>query len=172
VTHIQANYKRGISCDLLGQGNLNDMGQEFKFKEDTRLVFRKEGNIFGQIHIIKGSAENGQPRGHRRIFVLLINGKKRLYRPGEMINIGKNDRLRLIGSFGDGDSHTALKLNLKGWVPAGPGGNSGDDRGYDIIPQQEQFIQKYSRDQKGKIYPIVAVDKQGKQLGQIWIKFI
>jgi hypothetical protein len=172
VTHIKANYKRGISCDLLGQGNLNDLGQEFKFKDDTRLVFRKEGNIFGQIHLIKGNTENGQPLGHRRIFVLLINGKKRLYRPREMINIDKNDRLKLIGSFGDGDSHTALKLNLKGWVPAGSGGNSGDDRGYEIIPQQEQFIQKYSRDQKGKIYPIVAVDREGKQLGQIWIKLI
>ncbi len=170
VTHIKANYKRGISCDLLGQGNLNDLGQEFKFKDNTRLVFRKEGNIFGQIQLIQGSAESGPPLGQRRIFVLLVNGKKRLYQPEEVINIGKNDRLMLIGSFGDGDNHAALKLNLKGWVPAGSRGNSGDDRGYEIIPQQEKFIQKYSRDQKGEIYPVVAVDKQGQQLGQIWIK--
>lgn len=173
VTRVQANYDRGISCDLLGLGNLNDLGQTFKIKESTQLVFRKEENIFGQIHLIEGSEDSVQTKRPSRIFVLLINGKKRLYQPGDVVNIGKTDRLMLIGSFGDGDSHTALKLNLKGWVPDGRGGgNSGDDRGYEIIPQQEEFIQKYSRDNAGKLYPVVAVDKQGQQLGQIWIKLM
>ncbi len=169
VTRVHSNYDRGISCDLLGQGNLNDLGESFKLKGSTRLVFRKEGEVFGRIHL--SSQKVGSVKtGDHRVFMISLNGKKQVHFPDEVISVSGSDRLTLISSFGDGSNSESPKLNFKGWVPAKGGGNSGDDRGYEIIPLKEQFIRKYSKHRKGKIYPVVAVNREGQQLGRIWIK--
>ncbi|MCP3665057.1 MAG: hypothetical protein GY696_21595 [Gammaproteobacteria bacterium] len=169
VTRIHSNYDRGISCDLLGQGNLNDLGEPFNLKGSTRLVFRKEGEIFGHIHL-RNQKDGSEKTDSHRIFMISINGKKQVHFSDEVISVNGSDRLKLISSFDDGSNSELPTLNFKGWVPAKGGGNSGDDRGYEIIPLKEQFIRKYSKHRKGRLYPVVAVNREGQQLGRIWIK--
>ena len=51
VRHVETNYKRGITCSVLGFGNLNDIGKGFIITDSTKIVFRKEAEKFAEIFI-------------------------------------------------------------------------------------------------------------------------
>ncbi|MGD9125476.1 MAG: M14/M99 family metallopeptidase, partial [Desulfarculaceae bacterium] len=42
VLHIEANYERGLTCDFIGLGSVNDLRQSFSIKKPTKLVVRKD----------------------------------------------------------------------------------------------------------------------------------
>ncbi len=52
VLHIEANYERGLSCDLLGQGTVNDYRQEMTITGATSLIVRKDNQRkANQVHV-------------------------------------------------------------------------------------------------------------------------
>ncbi|MBW1700520.1 MAG: hypothetical protein JRJ50_00120 [Deltaproteobacteria bacterium] len=42
VSHIEANYERGLSLDILGYGDLNDFRKNIVITRNTRLIVRKD----------------------------------------------------------------------------------------------------------------------------------
>ena len=165
VTHVEANYDRGISCDVVGYAGLNDRAKSVTVKADTRIVFRKDDRTMATVPV----RLNGHHESKHRVFLVAVNGEKRAFLEGATVRVSPDDRLRLIKSFGDGDNGKPVKLNFKGWVPPQVDYNDGDDRGYEIRMNGRLWT-KYSREGKGRVFPVVAVNGQDQELGRLWVR--
>ena len=52
VTEIIANHKRGLTCDIVNFGNLNDLNKDFQVEKNTKIIFRKDHIVMGHINIV------------------------------------------------------------------------------------------------------------------------
>ncbi|MGA1845770.1 M14/M99 family metallopeptidase [Deferribacter abyssi] len=151
VIHIESNYKRGLSCDVLGVNGLNDMGIPVKITKDTEIIFRKDNKVMGRIFIKISKSLDEQ----NWVFIVEINGKKRAVMNGEKIVLKKGDVIKLLKVFSEGVVGDNIKINFKGFVPSNVVNNTGDDRGYKIIIDSN-FMKKYSLYKDKEVYPVVA----------------
>ncbi|HKL78442.1 MAG TPA: M14/M99 family metallopeptidase [Gammaproteobacteria bacterium] len=166
VTHLEANYERGVSCDVAGYAGLNDLGTTVEIQGDSRIVFRKDGRTMANIPV-RLNGHHGE--SNHRVFLVAVNGKPQAHLEGGTVNVAPDDRLKLLKTFGDWRNETDPKLNFKGWVPPDSEYNNGDDRGY-AIPMNGDLWAKYSRNGAGRVFPVVAVDGEERELGRLWVR--
>lgn len=154
VTHIEANYDRGVSCDILGYGDLNDYRKKkIELKSDTVIVFRKDNKKMGSI-ILRTKKNNGN--GHYFVFVIKHNGQKKLVLSGDTYKVKIGDTVELVSGFSEASCGNQYPINLKGYVPPKVTSNSGDDRGFVIPFRPESFMSKYSKGNDKRTYPVVV----------------
>lgn len=183
VIHIEANYDRGLSCDIIGMGDLNDYNKKVTVSGESSIIFRRDNKKMGEVRIVgrsrqaaphaaavQPSAEDPArpvPSRDRVVFYMKINGVDRPVESGGTVKLKKTDVIEFIkaegGSFGSPD----IPVNVKGWVPHAPV-NVGDDRGYEIR-MDNGFIRRYSRDGKGTAYPVIAGNSRN-EIGAIWLE--
>lgn len=161
ITHIESNYDRGISADVLGYGDLNDYRKKIELKNDSVIVFRKDNEKMGYINL-KTKKTNGN--GHYFVFVVKRNGKKELVLSGTTMNVKIGDEVELVSAFSDASCGNEYPINVKGYVPPKVIRNNGDDRGYVIPMRKDSFMRKYSEGSDGLTYPVV-VNHNGVELG-------
>lgn len=154
VSHIESNYKRGLSCDVERFNGLNDLNVPFTIDEDKEIIFRKDNVVIGKA-ILKVAHKTLVPNYY--VFIVEINNKKRSVLNGETVYLKKGDTLKLLKVFNDTDNYKDIKINFKGYVPEGVFYNDGDDRGYEINIDSN-FMKKYSVKSNKEVYPVVAVD--------------
>lgn len=164
VSHIEANYSRGLSCDFEGINGLNDKNIPVEINKNTSVIFRKDSEEIGKINIII----DGNVKGENRVFIVKVNGKKKAVINGDTLEVKKGDTIELIKFFSELINHDP-EINFKGWVPKGIAYNNGDDRGYDIIIDSA-FMNKYSKYGEGKIFPVVAGGSSKNILGTFYVK--
>jgi hypothetical protein len=51
IRHVDSNYTRGINADILGLGNLNDIGKTFVIKKDTKIIVKKDSYVITEIPV-------------------------------------------------------------------------------------------------------------------------
>lgn len=51
VTEIFANHKRGLTCDIMDFGNLNDIDKEYTVTKNNKIIFRKDNIVMGEVKI-------------------------------------------------------------------------------------------------------------------------
>ncbi|HKJ88263.1 MAG TPA: M14/M99 family metallopeptidase, partial [Gammaproteobacteria bacterium] len=110
VTHVEANYQRGVSVNVAGYAGLNDLGKAVKIRGETRILLRKDNNPMATIPV----RLNGHHEAQHRVFLLEINGKERVFLDGSTVDLDPGDRLRLVETFGDSLNDREIKLNFKG----------------------------------------------------------
>ena len=166
VTHMEANYERGVSSDVVGYAGLNDLGTTVEVQGESRIVFRKDGRTMATIPM-RLNGHHGS--SGNRVFLVAVNGEKRALLSGSTLRVEREDRLKLIKTFGDWHNEADPKLNFKGWVPSESDFNTGDDRGY-RIPLDSNLWAKYSREGAGRVFPVVAIDDEDRELGRLWVR--
>lgn len=166
VTHVEANYDRGVSCDVAGYGGLNDLGKPIRINGSTRIVVRKDDRKVATIPV----RLNGHHSTEHRVLLARVDGEKRVVPDGGTLQVDRDASLKLIESFGDGRNEKLPKLNFKGWVPREKGYNDGDDRGYTIPMNGGRLWQKYSRNGQGRMFPVVATNGEDEELARFWVR--
>ncbi|BAI80447.1 conserved hypothetical protein [Deferribacter desulfuricans SSM1] len=167
IIHIESNYKRGLSCDFLGINGLNDMGIPITVRKDTKVVFRKDNKIIGEIFLKVINKE----KYRNVVFLLEINGKKKAFLDGEVVSVRVGDSVKIIKSFYESNDGSDIEVNFKGYVPPEVQRNTGDDRGY-LIRIDHSFMKKYSLYKDKEVYPVVATDESGDKIGTIYIEIV
>jgi hypothetical protein len=165
ITHIESNYDRGVSADVLGYGDLNDYRKKVELKDDSVIIFRKDNEKMGEIYL-KTKKTNGT--AHYFVFVVKRNGKKELVLSGTTMNVKVGDNIELLSAFSDASCGNEYPINVKGYVPPKVIRNNGDDRGYVIPMVKNAFMTKYSVDGNGATYPVV-VNHNGVELGSFML---
>lgn len=168
VTHIEANYKRGVSCDILGYGDLNDYRKKIELKSDSVIVFRKDNKKMGYINL-KTKKQNGN--GHYFVFIIKHNGEKKLILSGDTYKVKKGDKVEILSAFSDVSCGHEYPINLKGYVPPSVVRNNGDDRGYEVPVARSNFMSKYSENNDKRTYPAVA-SYNGIEVGRFLLHII
>jgi hypothetical protein len=170
ISHIEANYERGLSLDILEYGDLNDYRKDFKIFKDTSMIVRKDNYKFGEIPIkitASGAEEQKKTGNPDRIDYLVIEtkGHRILLSNGGTLEVVKGDKMRITDVFPS--SLSDIKVNFKGFV-GDKYNNTGEDRGYEIDTARD-LMKRYSINKDGEDYPII-VSRNGIEIGRIIIK--
>ncbi len=96
IAHVEANYERGLSVDILSYGSVNDFRKDFSIYKDTSLIIRKDNKVFAQIPIMVSEFEKAGPKsvGKQAIsyFVIEVNDGRQLLKNGETLGVVRGDR--------------------------------------------------------------------------------
>jgi hypothetical protein len=166
VTHIEANYERGFSLDILGYGGVNDLGKDYAIFRDTSILVRKDNQKVAEIPVRiteKGSGEESRTTSlTRKIDYLVIEAKglRVLLANGETLHLVRGEEIKIIDILPRTPSSSGVKVNFKGFV-GDPSNNTGEDRGFTINTGSD-LMERFSLDGKGEAYEIVVT--QGETL--------
>jgi hypothetical protein len=160
VNHIESNYERGLSLDIVGYGGVNDLGKDYAIFRETSILVRKDNQQVAEIPVRiteKGAVEeSGLTSGFRKIdyFVIEAKGYRLLLANGETLHLVRGEDLKIVDILPRALSSSGLKVNFKGFV-GDPSNNTGEDRGYTINTGTD-LMERFSLDGKGEAYEIVV----------------
>ncbi len=175
VSHIESNYERGLSLDILGFGDLNDYRKDITITKETSMIVRKDNEKFGEIPIkaskdkVPASKEKQAVLPPEKVesFSLSVAGKRVLVSEGGQYDVVRGEVLKILEVYPR--SLTDCVVNFKGFV-GDRLNNTGEDRGYDI-DTGKGLLERYATGSKGNIYQIV-VTRDEKEIGHLDIRLI
>lgn len=165
VTHIESNYERGLSCDILGIGEINDFRRPYRIKNDTKIIFRKDYHKIGTVSL----KINRDFASLNWIFVVKVNGRYKPVFAGDTLIVKEGDEIELLYAL-SASTLRDLPINFKGFVPSNREVNTGDDRNIKIKIRRDLLIDKFSRQGKGVEYPVVLEGFEGDRSPKFWIR--
>lgn len=193
VTEIFANYQRGLTCDIINYGNLNDINKDYVINSGNKIVFRRDNIIIGSItlkpvvkekneHTAENNKKIENSAGEKEInktklvpgvkyFHLIIDNKDVYVQNNDKIHIKNGSKVVLVKLFSSETDDYNVAVNFKGWFPEKYTTNMGDDRGYEILFPPANILKKYSVGADGKLYPVVAHDiEKNKDIAKIMVE--
>ena len=171
IAHVESNYERGLSVDVLGYGSLNDFREDISIHKDTRLLIRKDNKVFATIPV-RASGDRGsymRTLAHTRVthFIIEADGRKQLIENGGTLKIIRGDSLKVIDILPESLARQQdLIVNFKGFVGNWKN-NTGEDRGYSIDTARD-LLERYSIHGKRKLYRIVVLHGKAT-LGEMFV---
>lgn len=184
VTHIEANYERGLSLDILGHGDLNDFRKDFAIVRDTNIIVRKDNQTFADIPVrlsqkatvkAKGSPATAvvspAPPEKVETFVVHTGGKRLSIANGGTLEIVRGGTLT-IEDVNPSMDPERVTVNFKGFV-GDRTNNTGEDRGFLVHTDKKALMGRYALDKKGTLYEVVAVRRSDdKLLGRMLVRIL
>ena len=177
ITDIIANYKRGMVADIENLGTRNDTHIPFCISKNTKIIVRKDAEIFGWVDLNTGSdAEMPQlvashatpPQIKAEELLVNVNDAMQRIRAGDTLHIAQDSRLILKGiRTNTPPIDNDVVINFKGYAPP-KSLNDGNDLNHPIYTSQDLWP-RYSVNQEGKIYPVVAT-YQDMTIGEFWVE--
>lgn len=178
ISHVEANYERGLSADIIGYGTINDMRKEIKIKGSTRIAVRKDYYPCGSVYLALNNGQNSS--SHGGIFVIntpalspsflaykvKINNKERMCPNYDHLKLTMGDTFEIVDVITGMGDPSDMVVNLKGYV-GNKQNNSGEDRGY-IVNTAKDLWKRYSLNKKGKTYQVVVIH-ENKTVGKLFI---
>ncbi len=175
ILHVEANYERGLTCDVVGLGSVNDLRQSFAITKPTTVVARKDHQQIGRISIqvANGSQPFTTVRSPILYFLVEVEGQRRVVANGETLRVVRGDHLTLVDLLSNLPSQRDVRVNFKGFVPPGRGTNLGEDRGH-VIDTANDLMARYGQCQGKRAdgvecYQVVA-SQAGRELGSIKVE--
>jgi hypothetical protein len=160
VTHIESNYERGLSLDIVGYGGVNDLGKDYAIFRDTSILVRKDNQKVAEIPVTiteKVAGEESRTTSLTKrmdYFVIEAKGHRLLLANGETLHLVRGDELKIVDVLPAASSSSGVKVNFKGFV-GDPSNNTGEDRGFTINTGSD-LMERFSLDGKGEAYEIVV----------------
>ena len=162
ISHIEANYQRGLSADILGLGAVNDFRRKIRIDRPTRIVVRKDFISCGSVYLELGSgrlttaevSDRGDAVSSMLLFRIKINGVESVFPNHGRARLIRGDTLQIVDVLSWRLDPEEITVNFKGYV-GNLENNTGEDRGY-IIDTARDLWPRYSIDKKGKTYPVVV----------------
>jgi len=149
ITHIESNYNRGITCDVIGAGTEQDFQKPILIQRPTSIVVRRDNQVIGEVRV----ETIGQP-DERIAFLIEVNGNQKKINSDQTLTVHRGDKIKIIDVSIPGINSSNLKVNLKGYAPRNTY-NDGEDRN-SLIDTRGLYWNKYSVNGEGKKYPIVV----------------
>jgi sulfur carrier protein ThiS len=177
VLDVVANYKRGLSADIIGVGSgFNDMKKKVVINEETRIVVKKDhyscGSIFLDFHakdVVKAnklSVSDSQAISTIK-YKVKVNGKIHIVDNYGHIKIERGDKLIIVDLISGNIDPSEYVVNFKGFV-GNRQNNTGEDRGYIIDTAKNVLMKKYSLNKKNKQYHVFT-SLNDKEVGKLFI---
>jgi hypothetical protein len=160
VTHIESNYERGLSLDILGYGGLNDYRKDFAIFRNTTLIVRKDNHTVAEIPIKTGKRRQPEKVDQEErpekldYFIVEAMGHRLLLANGETLHLVKGDKIKIVDVLPSPPDSSGIEVNFKGFV-GDRKNNTGEDRGY-VIDTGKDLIKRFSLHRKGKSFQVVA----------------
>ncbi len=161
VTHIESNYSRGLSCNILDYGSANDMQKSFSILKPTSIVVRKDNEVIGEVYL-----DVKRVNYDLMTYIIESDGQRKAILSNQTLYVKRGAKVRIVDVLFDGVKSSTFRVNLKGYVPPGDL-NTGEDRNF-LIDTSKMHWRKYSLHGEGEVYPIV-VTKGDLQVSQAYL---
>lgn len=149
VNHIESNYNRGLTCDVIGIGSAQDFQKPMVIQQPTAILVRRDNQVIGSVRI-----ETVAPVSDNITYLIEVNSEPTKIFDNQTLSVKRGDKLRIIEVLVPGQNSSEIQVNLKGYVPPGSF-NDGEDRNY-LVDTQGLRWKKYSVDDAGKKFPVVV----------------
>jgi len=165
ITHIESNYERGLSADILNYGRSNDFGRPVAVHASTSIIIRKDSEELGEIPVrISGEDGDGAhiESGHSCMiedFIIEINGYQASVHRGGTLTVVTGDVLRITDTVPSQKVLEGVNVDFFGFVPRNARNNDGNDIGY-AIETDRDLMPFYSRYREGTEYQVRAVKNE------------
>ena len=178
ISHIESNYKRGLSADIIGYGAINDTRKEIKIKGSARIVVRKDYYPCGSVYLALSNGQNSSANGGISVshapamspsflaYKVKINNNEQICQNYDRLKLIKGDTFEIVDVITGMGDPSDMVVNLKGFV-GNKQNNTGEDRGY-VVNTAEDLLKRYSLKKKGKTYQVVVTYKD-KTVGKLFI---
>lgn len=170
ISHVEANYRRGITADIVGFGTVNDMGKPIRVTRPTQVIVRKDHHPCGMINIVLDQGRMQAPTVSALPEVLFfetrINGEKQLFTNNASARLVRGDRFELVDVVTNLADTSEVIANFKGYV-GNRNVNTGEDRGY-VIHTDRDLWKRYSLKGDGKKYQVVVTHNE-TVLGRLFV---
>jgi len=177
ISHIEANYDRGLTADIIGYGRINDLRKKTTINGPTQITVRKDYYPCGSVYIALADrkkdwasgisvSDKPQPARPFMLFRIKAHGKEVQYSNYDHAHLRKGDKFEIIGVETNMADPSDLVVNLKGYV-SNPMNNTGEDRGY-VIDTGKDLLRRYSLNRQGRAFQIV-VTRDDRILGKLFI---
>jgi len=172
VTSVVANYKRGISIDIIGHGNTNDLNREAVILAPTAIKVYKDAYQCGNIRIDILNTKDRIVSPHVHIVSLdqikiRVGNKNYVVSSGDTLHIVKGDLIRIIEAWTTDPTDSDFRINFRGFV-GNKSFNDAEDRGYDIDTAKD-LIERYSIGENGDLFRIEAI-KGRDSIGSVYVR--
>jgi hypothetical protein len=171
ISHIEANYKRGISADIMDHGTYNDMRKPIRIMDPAQVIVRKDHHPCGMINIVLEASQAGANTVSALPGVLFfetkINGKEHLFTNQDHVQLVRGDRFELVDVTTNLADPSEIVVNFKGFV-GDRKNNTGEDRGY-VINTGRDLWKRYSLAGDGRKYQVV-VTRDDTALGRLFVE--
>jgi len=178
ISHIETNYERGLSADVIGYGSIRDMRKKIRITGPTRIVARKDYFPCGSVYIVPGKSHRIMAKGisvskeltlkpYVDSFKVKINCKKIIYKNNDCAKLIKGDIFEIVDVIGGPGDPSDMIVNFKGFV-SNTANNTGEDRGY-VIDTAKDLWKNYSLDKKGLKYKVIVTYKNQKA-GELFVE--
>lgn len=174
VTHIESNYERGLSLDILGHGGVNDYRKDFSIFRNTTLIVRKDNHKFAELPI---RISEKKPVAEKKTtnlkgidgFVIETKGHRMLVSNNETFEVIRGDRLKIVDVLPSTSRRSGIKVNFKGFV-GDRKNNTGEDRGF-VIDTGSALMKNWSIHKKDEFYEVVVTQGDTK-IGRLIVKLM
>ncbi len=174
ISHIEANYERGLSADVLNFGTVNDYKTQLTIAEPTRIIIRKDEIKCGEIFIdVKKNINPGKTEKIDLIknkfnhLAVEINGVHEVFDNRSSIDMVKGDIIKIIDTSPSSEGSN-VNLNFYGYI-RDDGFTNRDDRNFKVNTEKD-LLAKFSNNGKGKEYDI-RVEYEGNIISLFKVKF-
>lgn len=178
ILDIKANYKRGLSADIIGLGSrFNDMRKKNLITHPARIVAKKDFYPCGSVYLdfrqddlkrvdkisVSDSEESSEILGYR----LKINGKREAAESNDHIKLFWGDIFEIEDIITGGLDPSKFVVNFKGFV-GNRSTNTGEDRGYSIDTGKKVLLKRYSLKGQGQHYMVITT-LQNREVSRLYI---
>ncbi len=171
VMSVVANYNRGLSVDIVGHGNTNDLERTVTIREGTSVEVYKDAFHCGEIavNIIDGGDNTVSPHVHTALLeqvTVQVAGKNIVVSKSDTLHIVRGDIIKIVDGRLNDRSDRDFRLNFYGFV-GNRSFNDAEDRGYDIDTAAD-LMGRLSLDGGESLYRIEAL-KNNSVIGKVYI---
>lgn len=179
ISHIEANYERGLTADIVNYGSISDLRKKVIINESTKIVVRRDYYPCGTVYIQVGQSREVATMAKAwdvtrtlalipsiGMYIVKINGDRCIFQNYERVKVTRGDTFEIVDVVVRSGDDINLKVNFKGFVGDSKN-NTGEDRGY-VIHTGKDLWKRYSLNKEGKIYQIVA-KYDGDIIGKLYV---
>jgi hypothetical protein len=174
ISHIEANYERGLRADIVNFGALNDIRKKAVITTFTRIVVSKDHFPCGSVTItvdgpekLTGAVAVSDGRAADKsllFFKLRVNGEAMICENYSKLRVKRGDKLEIVSVVSGFWDPSELVVNFKGYV-SDPDNNTGEDRG-SMIDTGRDLWERYSIDKAGGKYQVIVTCEK-KRVGKL-----
>ncbi|TWI71775.1 helical cell shape controlling family carboxypeptidase [Desulfobotulus alkaliphilus] len=176
VSHIVANYSRGLSLRMDGSCRKNLLGEAIVIEKPVRIRVFKDHQPCGSVAVVPVEKTVQQdyavrkPEGESLFYEIRVNGNPLWIEDGILLDVPHGAVFEIVQVASGIIDPADLVVNFKGFVPPDIDVNTGEDRGYPIDTAKDLWP-RFSEDRKGKIYP-VETSLKGEKIGGFRIRLV
>jgi|GEM_PF-4025222 hypothetical protein len=176
VESVVANYKRGLSIDIMNVGSTNDLGRVSIINFPTTIKVFKDAYQCGEVKIETTSEKAAEKTPSVQIssverlknVEIEVAGKNVVVSEGDTLHIVRGDKITIAGALTTNLSELGFRVNFVGFV-GNKRYNDAEDRGY-LIDTARDLMSRRSLNNDESLYQIRVENLKTKKLtGSVYI---